>query len=58
MYLVFAGDYYYPTGGAHDLIGVRPTLDEAMAVAHNFEWDWWHIYSVDGEEIVREGWKK
>jgi len=53
MYLVFAGDNYYPLGGFHDFQGAFGDLDEAREFAEGMSFDWWHI--VQGDEIVEEG---
>lgn len=50
IYLVFAGDNYYPQGGWHDFIGCYPTLELAIEVAKAGKSDWWHI--VSGANIV------
>ena len=55
-FLLFAGNDYYPKGGARDLIGSFDTLEDAQA-AHDpnvFEYDggWANIYSTESESIV------
>ncbi len=53
MYLVFAGDHYYPAGGWRDFEGAFPSLEDAEEHAKDLKCDWWHI--VHGEDIVRKG---
>ena len=50
MYLVFAGDWYYPDGGWEDFVGSADTLEKARALLTKC--DWYHIV-YDGE-IVEE----
>ena len=63
MYLVFAGDHYYPSGGWDDLVGIYNALDEAQAAA-NYGWHdrhmegevdhygWYQIVDLDNKEVV------
>lgn len=67
MFLLFAGDDYYPSGGARDCVAIREHSDEPAAVewAERFDTDesvsWWdypdwkHLARVDdsGLTIVR-----
>jgi len=46
-YWLFAGDYYYPSGGISDLIGRSDDQDELLKQAREAKHDWWHI--VDSE---------
>lgn len=47
MYYLFAGDNYYPMGGALDYIGTFPSKEKAVhaAAALKFPYSdyWWHI---------------
>ncbi len=57
QYLLFAGDDYYPDGGANDLIGGFASVDAAVS-AHDpkrFRYDggWANILQVSTQEIVR-----
>ena len=52
MYLVFAGDVYYPAGGWEDYIGERDTLEAAEHLAKSSRRDWWQI--VHAGKIVKE----
>lgn len=54
MFMVFAGDFYYPSGGVDDLIGIYPDLDSAKRVIMNGHWEWWHIFSVTDRKVVME----
>ncbi len=50
MFLLFAGDTYYPSGGWEDYRGSFATLESAVDAAKG--WDWYHV--VAGGVIVRE----
>lgn len=52
MFLLFAGDQYYPLGGWKDLKGVFATLELAQEAASKIQsqYDWWHI--SDGQKLV------
>ena len=57
-YLLFAGDHYYPEGGAYDLQGKFDTIEEALA-AHNpaaFDYDggWANLLCLDTLKVVKE----
>ena len=43
MYLLFAGDFYYPNGGWDDYIGSFLTIDEAKKRFKEDGFDWGHI---------------
>lgn len=58
QYLLFAGNDYYPQGGADDLIGFYEILDDALQ-SHNpaiyeYSGGWAHIYSLTELKIVAE----
>lgn len=46
MFLVFAGEDYYPSGGWNDFVGSYPTLHEAKEAAVKQRRDWWHIVDL------------
>jgi hypothetical protein len=56
LYMLFAGDCWYPEGGWLDYRGTFPSIAEAKAVAElgdeNGKYDWWHI--VSGISIVAD----
>lgn len=56
-YLLFAGDHYYPKGGAKDLRGRFATIDDAIAAhdPHQYKYDggWAHIFSLDSQCLVK-----
>lgn len=61
-YLCFAGDQYYASGGAGDLIGKFDTLPECWAAADKYEgWsgtgcEWCHAISIEDLSIhYRDG---
>lgn len=51
MFLVFAGEEYYPCGGWGDFVGSYPTLHEAKeAAAKRYTTSstgWWHIVDLN-----------
>lgn len=57
-YLLFAGNKYYPYGGANDLEGRFDTLDEAIA-AHTtkqftYSCGWANVLCLDSLKIVKK----
>lgn len=44
-FLLFAGHYYYPSGGWNDFAGFFDTPEEAQEAAERKkgDWDWWHV---------------
>lgn len=57
-YLLFAGDDYYPRGGAEDLQGQYNSIEEAISNhnpnEHNMDGGWANILNLDTLEIVKE----
>lgn len=52
-YAVFAGNDYYPNGGADDYYGAAEPIAVAVAFAKSLYQDWWHIADLhDGMRIV------
>lgn len=49
MYYLFAGDAYYPGGGAIDFLGRFDTIEEAHRALNRRmgTYDWWHITDAD-----------
>ena len=51
-YLLFAGENYYPSGGASDFIAAFDSVDAAKAHAEQeHRHDWAHIASFDGQTL-------
>lgn len=52
-FLLFSGDFYYPSGGMEDFVSDHDTLEEAKA-AHVPESSmiWAHIYDTELRKIV------
>lgn len=46
MYLVFAGNTYYPMGGWSDFIGTAKTVDAARLLALHEQHDWYEIVDL------------
>jgi hypothetical protein len=57
MFLLFAGDDYYPKGGAKDLVGtfesVESSVDEHYPERYRYDGGWAHIYDSEKGEIVK-----
>ena len=53
-YLLFAGEFYYPSGGLHDFIGNFKTIEDAKGRIKDYH-DWYHIVDLESLEIVDEG---
>jgi len=55
-YLLFAGDTYYPSGGAYDFVSSHDTIEEAMAVhdpsKYTYSGGWANIFDTHIESIV------
>jgi hypothetical protein len=49
-YLLFAGDTYYPSGGAKDFIGSYESLEEAIKAVPGY--DWAHIADSTSMDIL------
>jgi hypothetical protein len=45
-YLLFAGDDYYPCGGARDLRGKANSADELLKIKLH-DYDWAHVFYVE-----------
>lgn len=55
-YLLFAGLYYYPSGGWHDYRGRFATLKEATTAAADLtDVDWWHVAMVGHMTVLEYG---
>jgi hypothetical protein len=53
MYLIFAGDNYYPAGGADDLKHICGSKQEALSEFLKLrKSDWVHVYCTDKQRIV------
>lgn len=55
MYILFAGDQYYPAGGAEDFVGVYDTVDEAKTVVAKDAPDWAHIAHLEDGDFLKAG---
>jgi len=53
MFILFAGDSYYPGGGWRDFKGYFGSLELALEAAANTSCDWWHI--SNGTSIISSG---
>lgn len=69
-FLAFAGERFYPAGGAEDLIGAFNELDEAVAACRAWLWfvdpeahgstrdvhdGWWHVFDITRKKFVAHG---
>jgi hypothetical protein len=50
-YILFAGEDYYPKGGAHDIVGGFNDLGEAIAAGRACEQEWWHLLDTEKGDI-------
>lgn len=50
MYMLFAGDTYYPLGGWEDFKGFYPSVESAKdaLLAMDYKPDWWQIVESAG----------
>jgi hypothetical protein len=64
-YMVFAGEEYYSSGGATNLLGTADTLEEAWEMVgpssfkdrENGKYDWCHAYDTQEDKIIaRPNW--
>lgn len=51
-FLVFSGDYYYPSGGWDDFVNAFETLDEALKGVKDARGDWAHIIDTETMQEV------
>lgn len=57
-YLIFSGSFYYPQGGAKDIIGQKDSLEESITfLKEKMEedpesYEWGQIYSAEEGRIV------
>lgn len=52
-YLLFAGEYYYPSGGFNDFKGSFDTMEDAQSNIQDWH-DWYHIVDSESLEIVKD----
>lgn len=50
-YWMFAGDFYYPSGGMLDFKGSYDSLDEAKSEM-KFAVDWYHVFDTENKQVV------
>ena len=66
QFLLFAGNDYYPYGGAYDYKGSFKTIEEAVSShnpnEHDYNGGWANVFELPKEKIVmqfkRGGWHK
>ena len=55
-YILFAGNNYYPNGGAEDIIGTFSSMEEAkegyIEASMRSPYEWMHIYCISEGRIV------
>jgi hypothetical protein len=57
-HLVFAGDYYYPSGGWNDFLKGYDLEEEAISAANSLDitedgkYDWWHVVDFSTQKII------
>jgi hypothetical protein len=56
-YLLFAGDTYYPSGGARDFIGAYASIAQVYEAFLSNDTarrrDWWHIAVLNADGTMR-----
>jgi hypothetical protein len=52
MYLLFAGDQYYPLGGWKDFKGRFESEVETMVALNSLSCDWWQLVKAATLEVV------
>tara|TARA_Y100000389_G_scaffold171943_1_gene179957 strand:+ start:371 stop:553 length:183 start_codon:yes stop_codon:yes gene_type:complete len=59
MYIIYAGDKYYPKGGANDIVGYYDsydlTLKKYRQIVDNY--DWIQILDIETKEILKHYYK-
>ena len=54
-YILFCFPYYYPSGGADDLVGVYNTIEECdNAMLGECFWGCYQVYDKQTDKIVKE----
>jgi len=53
VYMLFAGDWYYPCGGMGDFQGNFQTIADAITWA-KARFEWWHVVDKSSMKIVAE----
>jgi hypothetical protein len=51
-FLAFAGDSYYPEGGAKDFVGAFDTELDARLAGVETPKDWCHVFDLETKTIV------
>ena len=56
MFIIFAGEEYYPLGGAYDIISVHNNLNKALIAFDSAvkEYEWAHIFDTNTSLLVKE----
>ena len=55
VYILFAGDNFYPEGGVNDLRGIYQTEQDAVNAATDWSIDgsWWHVVKMENGKMVK-----
>lgn len=60
IYLIFAGDMYYPNGGWHDFYASYNNEDEAIRefkrIKKFYRYGWVHLVDFNKEKIIEDTW--
>lgn len=61
-FMLFAGNTYYPSGGAEDLIALSDNQEELVTEGLlrvfdplDGDLDWWHVYDMEARQVVAFG---
>lgn len=60
MFIIFAGEKYYPQGGSYDIISVHNNLNKALIAFDEAitKYEWVHIFHTYTSLLVKEFIKK
>ena len=60
MFIIFAGEKYYPQGGSYDIISVHNNLNKALIAFDEAitKYEWIHIFDTYTSLLVKEFIKK
>ena len=60
MFIIFAGEKYYPQGGSYDILSVHNNLNKALIAFDEAitKYEWVHIFDTYTSLLVKEFIKK
>tara|TARA_B100000497_G_scaffold81487_1_gene90871 strand:+ start:4234 stop:4413 length:180 start_codon:yes stop_codon:yes gene_type:complete len=56
MFIIFAGEKYYPLGGSYDIVSVHDEYYEALTAYDKIveKYEWIHIFDTHMKTIIKE----